>query len=499
MNLEQAKKDLQKLQMTMYAYHYVMGIVHVDAVTVAPADTDAGRGEAMAVLSAQAFALSTSPETLELLTFLKEHEDELTALEKRQVQELLRDHEETSKIPQDEYLAYRRLMNGSHTAWVKAKEENDFEAFAPYLEKIVAFNRKLAGYIHPDWKPYDALLNRYERGLTMEKADAFFKQVREAIVPLLARIQEKPQVDDSFLRQDFPVWKQRILSEKLMEMQCIDKTHCVLGETEHPFTSGMNHNDVRITTHYYADNFADSMYSVIHEGGHALYELGVAPELDYTVLSGGVSMGMHESQSRLFENLVGRSYGFVKNLMPVLQELFPEQMQGVTAEAMYKALNKVEPSLIRIQADELTYSLHIMVRYEIEKALIDGSLEVKDIPATWNRLMKEYLGVDVPNDTQGCLQDTHWGGGMIGYFPSYALGSAYGCQMVEKMKESFDFDACLDQCDLAPIVEWLKERVHRYGSSEDPNVILERCLEAPFDPAYYTRYLEKKYSEIYEL
>ncbi len=210
-------------------------------------------------------------------------------------------------------------------------------------------------------------------------------------------------------------------------------------------------------------------------------------------------MGIHESQLRLFENIIGRSRGYVKNLLPILQEIFPDQMKGVTAEALYKALNKVEPSLIRTQADELTYSLHIMVRYEIEKRLIDGTLECKDVPEEWNRLYKEYLGIDVPNDKEGCPQDTHWSGGMIGYFPSYALGSAYGAQMVEKMKEDFDFDACLDQGDLLPIIAWLKEKIHRYGSSKDPSWILDNCLQAEFDPSCYTRYLEKKYSDIYGL
>jgi len=499
MTIEEAKQALQQLQVQMYAYRYALGQISLDAATVGPKDTVEGRGVALSVLAGAMYDMAMKPETIELLEYLKAHKDELNELEAKEVEELLRDHEETSKIPKDEYLAYRQLLNEADAVWHQAKADDDFAAFLPVLEKIVDFNRKMAGYIHPEKKPYDALLDRYERGLTMEKADAFFAQVRAHIVPLLAKIQAAPQVDDSFLKQIFPVEKQRVLSDRLMEMQTIDRGHCAIGETEHPFTSGFNHADVRITTHYYEDNFSDSMYSVIHEGGHALYELGIDPALDYTVLSGGVSMGIHESQSRLFENIIGRSRGYVKNLLPVLQEIFPEQMEGVTAEALYKALNKVEPSLIRTKADELTYSLHIMVRYEIEKRLIDGTLECKDVPAEWNRLYKEYLGVDVPNDRDGCLQDTHWGGGMIGYFPSYALGSAYGAQMVEKMKEDIDYEACLDACDLKPIVAWLGEKIHKYGSSKDPAWILANCLQADFDPSYYTRYLEAKYSDIYGL
>ncbi len=499
MTIEQAKNELARLQVQMYAYRYALSQISLDAATVGPKDTVEGRGVALSVLAGALYDISMKDETISLLESLREKSDELNELEKKEVEELLRSHDELSKIPREDYLAYRALLNEADAVWHKAKLEDDFEAFLPCLEKIVDFNRKMAAWIHPDKAPYDVLLDRYERGLTMEKADAFFEAVRKSVVPLLAAVTAAPQVDDSFLHQNFPVEKQRILSDRLMEMQHIDRGHCVIGETEHPFTSGFNHADVRITTHYYEDNFSDSMYSVIHEGGHALYELGIDPALDYTVLGGGVSMGIHESQSRLFENIIGRSRGYVKNLLPILQEIFPDQMKGVTAEALYKALNKVEPSLIRTQADELTYSLHIMVRYEIEKRLIDGTLECKDVPEEWNRLYKEYLGIDVPNDKEGCLQDTHWSGGMIGYFPSYALGSAYGAQMVEKMKEDFDFDACLDQGDLLPIIAWLKEKIHRYGSSKDPSWILDNCLQAEFDPSCYTRYLEKKYSDIYGL
>jgi carboxypeptidase Taq len=241
------------------------------------------------------------------------------------------------------------------------------------------------------------------------------------------------------------------------------------------------------------------MYSVIHEGGHALYELGIDPALDYTVLGGGVSMGIHESQSRLFENIIGRSRGYVKNLLPILQEIFPDQMKGVTAEALYKALNKVEPSLIRTQADELTYSLHIMVRYEIEKRLIDGTLECKDVPEEWNRLYKEYLGIDVPDDRRGVLQDSHWSGGAIGYFPSYALGSAYGAQLLRKMRETVDVDAALRAGDFSPVNDWLRERVWRHGCLYTPAELFKNAAGEDFDPTVFTDYLETKYSELYGL
>lgn len=289
------------------------------------------------------------------------------------------------------------------------------------------YNRKFAGYYHPEMAPYDALLNEYEEGMNVETLDAFFAQLRQTIVPLIEKIRATKQIDDAFLYRHYPVEIQRKLSDYLMEVMGIDRTHCGIAETEHPFTTNFNNKDVRITTHYFEDNLVSSMFSVIHEGGHALYELGADDCYNYTALAGrGVSMGIHESQSRFYENIIGRSPAYVHAVFPKLKELFPEQLADVDEEMFYRAINKAEPSLIRTEADELTYCLHIMVRYEIEKQLIGGTLAVKDVPAEWKRLYKKYLGVDVPSDREGCLQDSHWSGGSIGYFPSYALGSAYG-------------------------------------------------------------------------
>ena len=244
---------------------------------------------------------------------------------------------------------------------------------------------------------------------------------------------------------------------------------------------------------------ASSMYSVIHEGGHALYELGCGDEYNYSLLSGGVSMGIHESQSRFYENVIGRSLAFVKLIYPKLQELFPEQLDGVTAEAFYRAVNKAEPSLIRTEADDLTYTLHVMVRYEIEKQLIDGTLAVKDVPAAWNSLYQQYLGVDVPSDTQGCLQDSHWSGGSIGYFPSYALGSAYGPQLLAVMEQQIgSVDALVESGELAKVTGWLKEKIHRHARFYKPGQLFEMVC-GNFNAKYYTEYLVEKYTALYNL
>lgn len=498
-SIQQAVATLKKHQAVMSAYHHVMGVLYLDATTAAPSDTWEGRGRTKEVMSEIMYKLSTDPENEELLSYLETHIGELDVQTRREVEVLRKDFDQTQKIPANEYIAYSVLLNDAQAAWVKAKTEDDFAAFAPYLEKIMDYNRKFAGYYNPDMKPYDALLNKYEEGMTMETLDAFFAQLRSAIVPLIAKIKEVPQIDDSFLHKHYPVEIQRKFSDFLMEVLDIDRTHCGIAETEHPYTTNFNNKDVRITTHYHEDNLVSSMFSVIHEGGHALYELGADDRYNFTALSGGASMGIHESQSRFYENIIGRSHAFVHAIFPKVKELFPEQLEGIDEEIFYRAINKAEPSLIRTEADELTYALHVMVRYEIEKQLIAGTLTVAEVPCEWKRLYKEYLGVDVPNDTMGCLQDSHWSGGMVGYFPSYALGSAYGPQMLKVMVEEIgDIYADVAAGDVSKVTAWLKEHIHRHASFKKPGALFEEVC-GKFDASHYTDYLTKKYTELYNL
>ena len=498
-SVNQAIEALNKHQKTMAAYNHALGVVYLDAATAAPKGTWEGRGQTMATLSEITYKLETDPKVGEMLTYLEAHLEDLDEVQKRQVEVMRKSYDQTRKIPAEESIEYTVLLNDAQAAWEKAKNENDFDAFAPYLEKIVSFNRKFAGYYNPEMQPYDALLNEYEEGMNTATLDAFFGKLREALVPLIAKIQEVPQIDDSFLYRTYPVEQQRKFSDYLMEVLGMDRNYCGIAETEHPFTTNFNNKDVRITTHYYENDLANSMYSVIHEGGHALYELGADDCYNFTVLQGGVSMGIHESQSRFYENLIGRSRAFIHAIFPKVKELFPEQMADVDEEMFYKAVNKAQPSLIRTAADELTYANHIMIRYELEKQLIGGTLEIKDVPAAWNKLYKEYLGVDVPNDAQGCLQDTHWSGGMIGYFPSYALGSAYGAQMIVKMEEELgDVYAAVAKGDLSKVTGWLKEKIHRHASFKKPGALFEEVC-GKFDASYYTDYLTKKFTELYDL
>ncbi len=496
--MNEAMKSLRTLQKTMYGLNYAMCVIDYDAQTVAPSESSAGRGEALEQLSSLQYGLIASPQMPRLLAEAKQ--GELTEQEAAEVRELEKHYKQISCIPQEEYAAFSNLTSNAVNAWEKAKSADDFSIFAPYLEKIVATRRRFAHLLDPDKAAYDVYLDQFEEGLTMEKCDAFFAELKATITPLVQKIAAKgcqPRTD--FLEGSWSIDRQRELSAQVMELMHIDPAHCILGETEHPFTSGFYKGDVRITTHYHEQDAASNLYSVVHEGGHALYELHNADRLVGTCLAGGASMGIHESQSRLFENYVGRSLPFIRCILPKMAELFPEHLEGVSAEDFYKAMNTCKPSLIRTESDEVTYCLHIMVRYELEKQLMAGTLEVAGLPQAWNALMKELLGVDVPSDAQGVLQDIHWACGDLGYFPSYALGTAYAAQIVDAMRRDLDLDKLLEEGDLAPVLDWLTDRIWQYGAEKSPEWLIQNACGAPFDPKFFTRYLTEKYSALYEL
>lgn len=498
MTIEQAKEKLYALQAKLAAYNHATAVLYYDGATTAPKGTGANRAQTMAVLGGEIYNLSTGKETVELLEFLDANKTELSEKEQRMVFLMLKSIRQMQKIPADKYVELQMLLSQSDDVWHTAKDEDNFELFLPYLEKVFAFYKQIALWCEPEKDPYDYWLGEFEDGLNKAKCDEFFAAMRGRIVPLLKKISEKEQLSDECIHGEFPQELQHQLSLYIMDVMGLDKNHCGIATTEHPFTTTLgSHADVRITTKYHEDDFSNSLYSVIHEGGHALYELNVSDDFAYTVLDGGVSMGIHESQSRFYENYIGRSREFIVCIFPKLCEIFP-QLCDYTAEDVYKAVNRVQPGLIRIDADELTYCLHIMVRYELEKRIFAGELEVKDLPAEWNRMYKEYLGVDVPSNKKGVLQDSHWSGGNIGYFPSYALGSAYGAQFLKKMKETVNFEECITNGNLAPINEWNRENIWQYGQLCAPSQILEKTVGS-FDPMVFADYLEAKFTELYNL
>lgn len=490
--------SIRAIEKKIYAYNYALSLIGVDEATTAPAETAAGRGEAVEVLSMALYELIAGPELARLLE--QAAQQPLDRQAAAEVRELRRAGELYAKIPAEEYARDTRTFTLSQSAWRKAKANNDFASFAPWLAQCVEARRRWAGYFAPGQEPYSFWLDRYQPGLTTQQADAFFAALRQSIVPLLAEIRARgcaPRTD--FLAQRWPLDRQKELSAYLMQVLQLSPAHCALGETEHPFTQQLYDEDVRITTHYDEQDLVSSLYSVIHEGGHALYELHVDPRLRFTVLAEGSCTSVHESQSRLFENYVGRSRGFLRFLWPELTRLFPQQLAGVTAEDFYRAVNRAEPGLIRTEADELTYPLHIMVRYELEKKLLNGELDVRALPAAWNAAYREYLGVEVPDDARGVLQDIHWAAGDFGYFPGYALGTAYAAQMVRQMQQSFDFEGCCARGALTPILDWLSAHIWQYGKEREPDELIRSGCGGTFDPQVFTQYLNRKYRDIYGL
>ena len=499
MTLEQALLKLDSLEEAQQAYGHAMGVLSLDGETAAPRNSAKGRGKTMGYLSGVTYQLMVNDEVKEALETILAASDQVTALQHRRAELLKEDLDDMTRIPMDEYVAYSTLVSDAGSVWHEAKEKSDYAMFAPYLEKLIDFNRRFAAYKNDKKPAYDVMLDSFEKGVTQETLDVFFATLREKLTPVILAVGQKSAPRTDFLHGNFPIHLQRDFSDRLMDMMGLDRANCGIAETEHPFTTNFNKWDVRITTNYHADDLVSSMYSVIHEGGHALYELGTGDELQFTCAAGGSSMGIHESQSRFYENLIGRSLPFCRAVLPVMQEIFPQQLAGVTPEMLYAAVNKAEPSLIRTEADELTYAMHVMVRYEMEKLMFGGDVKVSELPALWNEMYRKYLGVTVPDDRRGILQDTHWSGGMFGYFPSYALGSAYGVQMLQAMEKDVDVWTAAEKGDLAPITAWLREKIHRHGRMLTPAQLLQNATGAPFDPTCYTTYLADKFTKLYQL
>ena len=499
MILSEAIEKLNELEKAAYALGHAQSILFVDGDTVAPKNSWKGRGKALSYVGELMYRQLVNPETGEVLETILQHKDETDEVTFRRAEVMKESYDDLHILPMEEFVAYQELTNESSAVWHDAKEKSDWNMFAPYLEKLIAARRRFASLKDPAKPAYDILLDQYEKGAVMADLDPFFRTLREELSPVIREVAAREKPVPAFMKGPWPVAQQRIFSDKLMVLEGLDPLNCAIGETEHPFTGGPNKWDIRITTHYHEEDPFSSMYSVIHEGGHALYEMDVRDDLQFTGLAGGVTMGVHESQSRFYENIIGRSRAFCAPLLKILKEVFPEQMKGVTEEELYSAINLSKPSLIRTEADELTYSLHVMIRYELEKAMIAGNLKVADIPGEWNRLYKDVLGVDVPDNRRGCLQDSHWSTGYIGYFPSYALGSAYGVQMLRQMEKTVDVWGTVAKGDLSPVTAWLTENIHQYGALKKPQDLLPAAMGGPLDATVYTDYLKKKFSELYGL
>ncbi len=502
-NFEETLEGFKELIHKIKYYNEALAVIYWDLKTGAPKNGVSGRAKVIGMLSAESFALSTSEELENYLKYLseKENNDKLDKIWKAVVEDTEKEFKRFKKIPADMYKEYVILTSEAESVWEDAKNGDNFQMFSPYLEKIVDFNIKFIELWGYKDNKYDTLLDYYEPGMTVAKLDRIFEQLKERIVPLVQSIKDSGyQPDDSMFFKHFDIAKQEEFSLMILEKMGFNFVAGRLDESEHPFTTGIAPGDVRITSHYYPNNFVSALFSAIHEGGHALYEQNMGKELYETPLCTGVSMGIHESQSRFWENIIGRSYNFWSCYFEDLKKVFPEEFKGVSLENLYKAMNKVEPSLIRTEADEVTYNLHVMIRYEIEKALINKEIMVSDLPRVWNEKMKEYLGVEPTNDRDGVLQDVHWAGGSFGYFSSYTLGNIYSAQFYNAIRKQFsNFDELMKNGELIKINEWLEKNVHKHGKLLTPAEILKSVTGEEINPRHLIEYLENKYKEVYNL
>ncbi len=493
-------QKLMEISHQMVVLEQISGLLGWDAETMMPKKAVEQRGGMMAFLSKLEHEMTTDPELGKLISEL-EKIDSFNEIEKRNIYLMRRNYDQKTKIPVELVVERAKLSMTAVDVWKKARAENDWNIFAPYLEKQIEINKKIANYLDPDKDPYDVLLDLFEPGMTIEKYNKLFDELKAGTIELINKIKNaeiKGNRDLITRKVDIPT--QEKIMHKLMKIIGYDTEGGRLDITTHPFTGGPGYDDVRITTRYIEDDFASSFFSVAHEGGHGIYEQNVCPDHRYEPIGHSCSMGIHESQSRFFENILCRSEKFWEYFFPELIEMTGETFKDVKFNDFMRAINIVQPSLIRIEADEVTYNLHIIIRYEIERDIMHNKLDVKDIPAEWDRKYKEYLGVDVDSVANGALQDIHWSGGAIGYFPTYSLGNIYGAQFLNTLKQDIpEWEDLLSKGNFIPIKEWLNKKIHHMGNKLDPiDLVTHVTGEAP-NPKYLLNYLNDKYSKLYNL
>ncbi|MDY4011111.1 MAG: carboxypeptidase M32 [Fusobacterium gastrosuis] len=477
-----------------------LALVSWDLETRTPKKGQKLLAELNADLSMKEYNLCTSEEFENLVDNLNKTKDKLTEIEKREIELSLEEIEKMKKIPAVEYEEYSKLTALNQGIWEEAKAKKDFSIVKDNLKKIFEYNKKFAGYRKTDEKTiYDVLLNDYEKGMDSEKLDKFFDELKKEIVPLLRKIQEKNK-ESKKSKLDVKMDKniQLEFAKYIAEYVGFDFERGILDLSEHPFTLNLNKNDVRLTTKNILESPFSTIFSTIHEAGHGIYEQQTADELVDTLLGTGGSMGLHESQSRFMENIVGRSYEFWSPLYEKAQEFYPF-LKEIEFSEFYKEINRVDTGLIRTEADELTYSLHIMLRYELEKLIFADELSIDDLPKVWRDKMQEYLGLSPENDSEGLMQDIHWYAGLIGYFPSYAIGNAYSVQILNTMKKDLDIEKILKNGEIFEIKNWLGEKIHKYGKLKNTSDLIKEITGEDLNAKYYIDYLKEKYTKIYNL
>ena len=476
---------------------YANAVLQWDQETYLPSKGATARASQMATLSEMAHQLSTDKKLGELLLQLNTAEG-LNESEKRNVQLSLEDYQKQEKFSGAFVRQMSEAVSASFHAWIEARKQNDFKVFQPALEGLVKLKKEEAEILGYQNHPYNALLNEYEKGATVQLLDHVFASITKPLGELLLKAKQLPMVDDSFLHQHFPKQQQWDWGMNLIKQLGFDFEAGRQDISEHPFTTNFSSKDVRLTTRIDENDFANMTWSCIHEAGHGLYEQGL-PDEQYGLPCGEyASLSIHESQSRLWENCVGRSKAFWQHFYPVLQQNFPNQLKGIDGQRFYQAINKIQPTLIRTEADELTYHFHVQIRYNIEKEIIGGNCSVADIPSIWKEQYSKYLGVKVPNDKQGCLQDVHWSHGSFGYFPTYSLGSFYAAQFFGQVKKDMpNLEHQINVGSTEQLLLWLRNAVHKHGRMFTSEELCEKITGEGLNTQYFMDYISNKIETLY--
>jgi carboxypeptidase Taq len=469
-----------------------------DQNTKMPAGANVARGQMMATLGILAHERMTDKRVGKWLKELGQAK--LSPVDVAMVRQARRAYDRSTKIPASFVETWAKQRSKAQAVWIEARQKNDFNLFAPELKKVFDLSRQYADYLGYKEHPYDALHDSYEVGSTVANVKKVFEPLRNETVNLVKAIQSKKQNGDKVLHQAYDESLQEKFAVEVVKTFGYDFNFGRLDRTVHPFAQGISKYDVRITTRYSPNFLSTALFGTMHEAGHAMYEQGIADKYYRTPLGEAISLGIHESQSRMWENLVGRSRPFWQWAYPTLQKTFPKQLKRVALEPFYQAINKVEPSFIRVEADEVTYNLHVMVRFEIELALLEGSLKIKDLPEAWNAKYQEYLGITPKTDSEGCLQDVHWSFGLIGYFPTYTLGNIMSVQLFEAAKKAHsEIEQEMTEGKFDKLFSWLRQNVHEHGSRYLPQELLKRATGSTLDSGPYVAYLNKKFGSLYGL
>ncbi|UCF39088.1 MAG: carboxypeptidase M32 [Acidobacteriota bacterium] len=476
-----------------------LSVLAWDQETKMPPKAAGHRARQRATLAAIYHRKLVSREVYELLESLEQ--ESLDEFEASSVRELRREHAKADRVPTELVQEITEVGSLAYERWVEARERSDYGIFEPWLARMMELKSREADYLQTVETRYEALLDEYEPGMSEQSLDEIFGEVRPQLTNLLRRIEESA-VSKTIrpIRGDFPFKRQENLGREVLTRIGFDWDAGRLDRSPHPFCVGLSPLDVRITTRYNVNDFTGSLFGMIHEAGHALYEQGLDSARYGYPACDSVSLGIHESQSRLWENQIGRSASFWKYWFPRLPQFFPKALSNLTLDEFLLSVNQVRASLIRVEADEVTYGLHIIMRYELEKALFSGNVSTKDLPSCWNDTMDEYLGVRPANDRDGILQDTHWSQGLIGYFPTYLLGNLYAAQFLVAARKALpDLDAQIEAGTFSSLREWLREQIHRYGRQYPASELVQRVTGEPLRARYFLEYLEEKYCKLYQI